>query len=387
MKQHKTGNCINLASMEDLIANLSKVNDQISSDDSSAGEGHDVPFVSCHDLLEGFRVELRRPAPFSEVRTKPAMKKVLAALMKTLRLRKRQRNVENSSAVEQLMKEVEEITKEMDSSESHPGGGKIAPTTSAASITPGLPTSVQEYQSRLVKHGKDLYKHPPALPPSAVVIAEQMVVPPPQRDGVTRRLSFFMPFEECVPISGVKRNAKSAAFLIPDFHPNVTPDEVLLGGAFGGTYFRDIHSAVTNIRYNSSDVLASTLPSAWLEQFPPKSRSTLLTSGVYRASVNKFQVKCGGSLGMWEVRFALDVPRTVAIAAAWLSHVFCSSSRRVGSVTPIPTDGSNGIVDSIAVVVPRTTRGKSRDGGLWRVQKDDSNPNCAIKFCSRPPLS
>jgi hypothetical protein len=377
-------NQLSKCTMEDLLANLSKINDQISSYDSSTGDSHDALFVSCQDLLEGARAELRRSALAADARTKPTLKKVLSALMKTLRVQKRQSDAGNSSVVEQLMKEVDEITKELNSSGSTPTNGKIASTVAAASATPGLPTSAQEYQSRLVQHGKELYKHPPALPPPAVVMAGPVEVPPPQRDPVTRRLSFFMPFEDCTPKSGgVKRKAKSTAVLIPDFHPNVTPDEVLLGGAFGGTYFRDIHSAVTNISYKGTDVVASTLPPAWLEQFPPKARSKCLTSSVYRTSVNKFQVKCGGSLGMWEVRFDSALFTTFQLPS-WHSHILFIS-RLVGSATPIPTDGSNGIVGSIVVVVPRTMLGKLRDGSPWRVRKDDSNPNCAIKFCSRRP--
>ena len=61
---------------------------------------------------------------------------------------------------------------------------------------------------------------------------------------------------------------------------------MLRRGSFGGTYFRSIESAVTNRRYAARDALASTVPAAWIAGLD--------------AAVNKWRVKCGGSLGMWE---------------------------------------------------------------------------------------
>ena len=37
----------------------------------------------------------------------------------------------------------------------------------------------------------------------------------------------------------------------PDFKPNLTPREVLKHGSFGGTYWRPIHSCVTNKNYKN----------------------------------------------------------------------------------------------------------------------------------------
>ena len=81
-----------------------------------------------------------------------------------------------------------------------------------------------------------------------------------------------------------------------EFFPNRTPEEVLRGGAFGGTYFRPITSAVTNISYKSSDVLADTVQPEWIAGL----KADQLTSMTYRTEKNKYGVKCGGSLGMWE---------------------------------------------------------------------------------------
>jgi len=81
-----------------------------------------------------------------------------------------------------------------------------------------------------------------------------------------------------------------------EFRPNTSPEEVLRAGAFGGTYFRPITSAVTNISYKSSEVLKDTVKPEWIAGLDREQ----LSSSTYRTDINKFGVKCGGSLGMWE---------------------------------------------------------------------------------------
>ena len=78
---------------------------------------------------------------------------------------------------------------------------------------------------------------------------------------------------------------------------NRTPEEVLRAGAFGFTYFCPITSAVMNTRYNPKDVLREMVETSWIEGLDGK---MLLTSSTYRPQVNKYGVKCGGLLGMWE---------------------------------------------------------------------------------------
>jgi hypothetical protein len=71
---------------------------------------------------------------------------------------------------------------------------------------------------------------------------------------------------------------------------------VLQAGGFGGTYFRSIDSAVTAKRYDGKDVVGE-LPADWIKGLSlPKQ----LCSPDYNPAVNKWGVKCGGSLGMWE---------------------------------------------------------------------------------------
>merc|ERR1712032_4431 len=49
-------------------------------------------------------------------------------------------------------------------------------------------------------------------------------------------------------------------------------------------------------RYNGQQVLKETVPEEWRNGVPMSS----LTSMKYQTAVNKYGVKCGGSLGMWE---------------------------------------------------------------------------------------
>ena len=151
-----------------------------------------------------------------------------------------------------------------------------------------LPTSVTNYRSRLVLHKKEMYKDPPALPPSSIVI-ESTYCPLPKRDKKSGELSFVLSTEQ-------QKSEKMKEY-IKDFKPNRTPEEIIRAGSFGGTYFRPIVSSVTNVRYIPSNVLKDTVESEWIANLDKK---TMLTSSTYNASVNKYKVKCGGSLGMWE---------------------------------------------------------------------------------------
>ena len=72
-----------------------------------------------------------------------------------------------------------------------------------------------------------------------------------------------------------------------DFNPNIIPVEIIKKGAFGGTYFRDVYSGVSDTFYKNS----------WkefkeLENIDKK----YCASDFYDVSVNKYGVKCGTSL-------------------------------------------------------------------------------------------
>merc|ERR1712232_865874 len=103
-----------------------------------------------------------------------------------------------------------------------------------------LPKSIIEYKNRLVKQRKEMYKDPPVLPPDIIVV-----------------------YDETYP----------------------EPTQVLRGGAFGGTYFRPIKSAVTNISYIPKQVLSTTLKPEWIAGLDRK----VLTSSTYNINVNRFK--------------------------------------------------------------------------------------------------
>lgn len=93
-----------------------------------------------------------------------------------------------------------------------------------------------------------------------------------------------------------KRNEKNELVFsdYPQFRPNLTPMQVLQMGSFGGTYWRPIKSGVTGQSY--ADCWRE-LPAEWLKGLDIR---TQVASPVYRNTINKYGVKCGGDLHMWE---------------------------------------------------------------------------------------
>mmetsp|Transcript_7551 Transcript_7551/g.9874 ORF Transcript_7551/g.9874 Transcript_7551/m.9874 type:complete len:364 (+) Transcript_7551:246-1337(+) len=181
--------------------------------------------------------------------------------------------------IERLNKVIDEWKKIADEEEE---GLKKDIKTAESVKNIGRPQTVAQYKARLLAQKKDMYKDPPVLPPCDITVETEKVTVP-NRCEDTGSLSF---------------TAKNPAVksLLKDFHPNRTPEEVLRAGSFGGTYFRSIVSAVTNQSYKGADVLKDTVPSEWVEGLT----TGMLTSQAYRPAVNKYGVKCGGSLGMWE---------------------------------------------------------------------------------------
>ena len=80
------------------------------------------------------------------------------------------------------------------------------------------------------------------------------------------------------------------------FKPNKTPKQVFKMGAFGGTYFRPIHSSITGEDYTPKQAMKG-LPKDW---FKGLDIDTMVTSSKYDKNVNKYKVKCGSSLEAWE---------------------------------------------------------------------------------------
>ena len=87
----------------------------------------------------------------------------------------------------------------------------------------------------------------------------------------------------------------------PEFQPTISPLEVIKEGAFGGTYFRPIHSAVTNKEYQNRHRKYFTPTELKKHKIDP---STHLTKPFdqYDKTVNKYPVKCGQTLPQWEAK-------------------------------------------------------------------------------------
>jgi hypothetical protein len=261
---------------------MTSVVERLANNILKALQAKDPDLEACRDLVDRLVEEF---APCSNLFSPDGRQKLLRTLVavsKSLRLVKRS-NLAWSPLLGKITSAAEQLRAVQ---HSPPMQATAAP--SAETSSRGLPRTVHEYHGRLKRQHKEIYKNPPALPPASVSVHEATSAPP-KRVKATGALC-FEPSKESDP--------SSAAF-IPQFRPNLTPEEILRAGAFGGTYFRPIESAVTNERYQSKDVLMTTVKPEWIRGLDPK---LYLTSSAYRTEINKYGVKCGGSLGMWEVR-------------------------------------------------------------------------------------
>lgn len=81
----------------------------------------------------------------------------------------------------------------------------------------------------------------------------------------------------------------------PEFRPNLTPREIFGLGSFGGTYWRPIHSSVTNLTYENE---YKRYPKYWWKSIP---KYYLVTPWEqYDKSINFYQVRVGSTLEDWE---------------------------------------------------------------------------------------
>lgn len=95
----------------------------------------------------------------------------------------------------------------------------------------------------------------------------------------------------------VKKN-KNGEFIFkdyPEFTPNLSPRDIFKLGSFGGTYWRTIHSAVTNKKYKNEHF---DYPKSWWAGIPDEYLTTEWNN--YNKYINKYQVKVGTTLEFWE---------------------------------------------------------------------------------------
>jgi hypothetical protein len=243
----------------------------------------------CQDLISATEKEGSAKIITIEALDRTKLGKIVTKAVKHFRRVKRHGKQADWQSLQSRGETLLEQWKQAVAKEESPGEGTPKATGEADGValdgSTGLPTSQSAYRARLTKQKKELYKDPPELPPPPVKI-ESEYCGLPKRDSKTASLTF-----EC------GKTSKHLGPWLQDFHPNRTPEEILRAGAFGGTYFRSIASAVTNQTYSSNQVLKDTVPDEWIAGLDRKS---MLTSATYRENVNKYGSKCGGSLGMWE---------------------------------------------------------------------------------------
>ena len=76
-----------------------------------------------------------------------------------------------------------------------------------------------------------------------------------------------------------------------EFHPNISPVDIIKKGAFGGTYLRDIYSGVTGKFYKNSWKEFSELKSIGKKYY---------ASDFYEEKLNCYGVEVGTFLRFWE---------------------------------------------------------------------------------------
>ena len=80
-----------------------------------------------------------------------------------------------------------------------------------------------------------------------------------------------------------------------DFTPNITPEQILRLGSFGGTYFRDLKSDETVDGKEYIDTWKE-LPTEWIKGLDIERQ---VASQKYVKKNNKYNIKCGSSLYDW----------------------------------------------------------------------------------------
>ena len=81
----------------------------------------------------------------------------------------------------------------------------------------------------------------------------------------------------------------------PEFQPNLSPKQIFESGAFGGTYFREIYSTITNKKYKNQHKEFEKY--GWFNNINTK---THVINQLCTPSLNKYKVKAGSSLLAWE---------------------------------------------------------------------------------------
>ncbi len=82
----------------------------------------------------------------------------------------------------------------------------------------------------------------------------------------------------------------------PDFTPNKTPRQMFQMGVFGGTYWRSIHSNITNRTYDDKQYKKFD----FLKDLPPQKMNRPMEK--YDVNINFYKAKASSSLDLWETK-------------------------------------------------------------------------------------
>ncbi|KAH8111579.1 hypothetical protein DFH11DRAFT_1612409 [Phellopilus nigrolimitatus] len=145
----------------------------------------------------------------------------------------------------------------------------------------------------------DFLSTPPQLssgPPGKRAAALRRLSPPPIPERVeedTEDEEFDPDYLAPLPTRDASRTLRFAD--APHFAPNMTPEEVIRAGSFGGTAFRRHYSSVLQRTLSESDY--TEFPSAWYANLDVH---VYLTAAEYDPRVNRYRVKAGQTLEDWE---------------------------------------------------------------------------------------
>lgn len=124
------------------------------------------------------------------------------------------------------------------------------------------------------------------------------LAPPPTASQRNAEVAGVRYWEGSLPQQPLPTRARDGSLVFPDypdFRPNLTPDEVLGAGAFGGGYFRSIYSRTCGRSFGAK--VHEELPPSWFKDLDV---SKYVTSAVYTVQVNRYAVNSGNSLDFWE---------------------------------------------------------------------------------------
>lgn len=81
----------------------------------------------------------------------------------------------------------------------------------------------------------------------------------------------------------------------PEFKPNLTPKDIFTRGSFGGTYWREIYSSITNQSYKNIYKKYK-----FLKKINPEKMNISYKN--YNKNINFYSVKVGTTLRYWETK-------------------------------------------------------------------------------------